>query len=631
MLQQPQFTPEAIQSELAKILASRTFRSAASQREFLRYAVEEVIAGRGDLIKEYMIATAALGRDESFDPRLDPIVRTQARKLRTRLAKYYEGEGQGDPVRIELPKGSYAPCFHAAEEKSTSPENAVETTRVENLLEAPFLLRHRILKIALVILALAASGSAFYVFRSNVWRLGGRTEPLSIAVMPFANIGDNQENEFLSDGLTEELIDSLAQVPGLQVVARGSAFRFKGKAFSVREIGQKLNARTVLVGSARRTGNRLAVTAQLNSAADGYHLWSGSYDRDSSDIRTIPVEISRAVTNALGAGLTIQLAKSFPQRASPSPGAYQNYLKGLYFWNKFTTDSLKTAIRYLEQAIVEDPSFARAYTALADSYVVAPQVANAPPPEVVAKIRAAASKALELDSALGEAHIDLAICAEYEFDWKTAGQEFQKGLALSPGKAVAHLWYGKYLALTGHKEEVLAQRMIAAELDPVSPYTIQSVAGYLSVSGRYDEAIEGFRGALALEPNFGLAHQGLGIAYLLKGMPAEAIEELQIANKMMSGPGRLGLLGYVYAVSGRTRDARRILDSMIAESRREPAPALPIAQIHLGLGDKDRAFEWLEKAIDQRDLNLSLQWDSLYDPIRSDRRYADLLRRMRFL
>jgi tetratricopeptide (TPR) repeat protein len=339
------------------------------------------------------------------------------------------------------------------------------------------------------------------------------------------------------------------------------------------------------------------------------------------------------MTNALGLSLPARIresqAKTAPHASAFNPGAYQNYLRGLYFWNKLTVPGLKTAIEYFEEAIAADPSFARAYVALADSYVLAPQVDTAPPPEVVSRIKGAALKALELDSSLGQAHIDLAICAEYDFDWEKAEKEFRAGLLLDPGNAVGHLWYAKLLALKGRKPEVLAQRLMAAQLDPVSPYTVQSVGGYFSVMGNYDEAIDQFENALALEPGFGLAHQGLGVAYLLKHEPGKAIAELQLANRLMQGPRRLGVLGYALGMTGRAGEAGKILQDLLEQSSREPVPASAIAHVYIGIGDKDRAFEWMSKAVDQKDLGLTLQWDSLYDSLRSDPRYMDLLRRMK--
>jgi TolB-like protein/Tfp pilus assembly protein PilF len=624
-----------IRSQLSKVLSSQTFRSAEGQRAFLRFAGEETIAGRGELLKEYTIGTEAFGRGESFDPRLDPIVRTQARKLRARLSKYFETEGALDALRIEFPKGSYAPSFRAPaapapDVSSTMP--AVSGPARESVAapsDARFHLRWKMAVITLAILGLVGSGSAaLYVLRPAL----GSARP-SIAVMPFVNIGSGNSDEFLSDGLTGELIDSLSRVPGLQVVARTSSFRFKGKRIDVGRAGRELGVATVLEGSVLKSGNRLRVTVQLNNAADGYRLWSGNYERESKDAAEIEQEISQSIAGALAVRFATPSGqvsrRARPNRASPNPSAYRDYLKGRYVWNKLNLDSLRAATAYFEQAIGEDPSYAPAYTALADSYVMAPQVAAASPAEVLSKIRAAASKALELDPSLGEPHFDLAVAAEYEYDWRTAEGEFAKGLQLEPGSVVGHVWYAKLLGLEGRKDEVLVQRRIAAELDPVSPYALQAVGGYLSVVGRYDEAIAQFRNALALEPGFGLTHQGLGVAYILKGMSKEGIKELELAQKLMPGPRRLALLGYGYGYSGRTAEARQVLADLLRQSERHPLPALAIAQVYIGLGNKDRAFEWLEKAIDQRDLDVTLQWDSLYEPLRSDSRYLGLLRRMK--
>jgi TolB-like protein len=642
--------PEAIQSELEKILGSRTFRSAQSQSRFLRYAVEETIAGRGHMVKEYVIGSEVFGRGESFDPRLDPIVRTEARKLRARLDKYYEGEAPGtgdDLVRIEFHKGSYVPTFSRVAPSVPQPEcvedahlpievAARETnSTAETILPGITPPRRRRMFVAipiaiLIILVLATAG--YYLFRSGQAARVPPTGNFSIAVIPFVNLSDNKEDEFLSDGLSEELIDALQQVPGLQVVGRASSFGFKSKPIDVQQIGRELHVSTVVVGSVRRVGDRLRITVQLDSTANNYPLWSGSYDRDSKDARTVQWEIAESVTNVLGIGLARnerEMSRTFANAASPNPGAWQNYLKGLYVWHKLTVDSLQMATSFFQEAIAEDPSFARAYSALADCYVMAPMVATTAAVEVIPKIKAAASKALQLDSNLGEAHIDLAVAAEYEYDWSTAQDEFERGLKLSPSDSVGHLWYAKYLALVGRVNEVIVQRRIAVNVDPASPYAVQAIGGYLSVVGHYDEAIEQFQNALRLESDFGLAHQGLGVAYILKGMYPEAVAELQIASKLMAGPRRMALLGWGYGVMGKTSNARRILNDLLDQDRRGSVPALAIAQVYIGLGDKDRAFHWLDKAVDQRDLDLLLQYDSPYAPLRSDPRFDRLLHRMK--
>jgi len=637
------FGPDRIREQLRSILSSQAFRGAQAQQAFISYVVGESVAGRGHLIKEYLIGIEALHRGDAFDPRLDPIVRTQASKLRTRLRKYYETEGATDPLLIEIPRGSYAPVFRPAGQGTSEfdipslpgPSVPAATQSSPQPATNPQGLRSLTLLAFLVVLAVAGTGAAaFYALQSEWWEQIRPHEAPSVAVMPFIQVGDRNDRDSLRVGLADEVINALRGVPGLEVVASTPTLPLKGKLLEIPGIGSNLHVQTELLGFMRTFGDKLRIDVQLNTSRGKDHLWSGSYERDAVEVRSVPSEIAGAISSVLGLDVpsspaTILAGRPARVRVPANPSAYQNYLKGLYFWNKLTPEGLRLAVQYLGQAISEDPSFARAYSALANCYVMAPQVATAPPPEVLSKIRATALRALQLDSTLGEAHFSLAIAAEYEFQWALAEAEFRKGLALSPGNSVGHLWYAKYLALLGRKEEVLAHRRIAAELDPVSPYAVQAVGGYFSVMGQYDKAIQHFSSALALDPGFGLAHQGLGVAYLLKGMPDEAIAELQQADRLMSGPRRRALLGYAYALSGRTDEARRILDEFLVQASAESFPALAIAQIYIGFGDKDRAFEWLQKAIDQRDLDVTLLWDSPYESLRSDPRFTALLRRMK--
>lgn len=515
-----------IQRQLERILSSRLFRSAQTQRKFIRFVVEETLGGRASGLKEVIIGVEAFGRGDSFDPRLDPIVRTEARKLRVRLTRYYETEGRGDPLQIELPKGAYVPVF-----------------RTHPPLDA----------------ATADFGTEI-----------GRDAPVEIAMQAESTAAPVSSAEAQVAAAPDP---SIVQTPW----------------------------KTIAI-----------VLAVLTIAGSGstvlYLLASGSSAPTPS---VLQASATPAVDPAAGSE------------------AYRSYLRGKHHWNKLTADGLRRAIEHFEKAIVEDASFARAYVALADSYIMAPQVNGVPSPQVVARIRTLATKALELDSTLGEAHIDLAICAQYEFDWRTAQKEFNRGLELSPNSVTGHLWYAKFLALMGKHREVMEHRSIAARIDPVSPYAIQALGGYLSVMGRYDEAIEQFNAALTLEPGFGLARQGLGIAYVLKGLPERGITELRAACIMFGGPRREALLGFAYGVSGRTAEARAILASFRERPSGSRVPALAMAQVYIGLGEKDQAFQWLEKAIDERDLSVTLQWDSIYASLRTDPRYFRLLQRMK--
>ncbi len=615
---------DEVLSELRLLLASRSFRLAHAQKSFLEYTVKEVLAGRGRLIKEYLIATDALGRADSFDPRLDPIVRTQARKLRARLAQHYENEGKDDPIRIEYRRGSYAPVFQRAPRLSPAPESE---DIVANEPRARPIDKSRLILAIIVLVFLLAGIRA-------IWKrsIGSSDTPPSLAVLPFTDLSDGEfSDQVITDGLTEETIKLLQEVPGLRVAGRISSFNLRSKTRDLKDVGATLHVRNVLIGTVKKRSSGFLITVQLNSV-DGSHLWSGTYDRTNEDAQSIPSEISTAVVDALGVlspetRTLKQQVRSTPPL--PNPGAHEDYLRGIFFWHKLDADSLKLATQYLQQAIQKDPSYARAYTALADCYVVAPQVIGTPPVGVISKIRAAASTALALDKTLGDAHIDLAVAAEFDFDWPGAEREFRKGLDLSPGSVVGHLWYAKYLAIVGRKDKVFAQRNLAAQLDPVSPYALLSVGGSLVVNGRYQEALNYYRSALSLEPEYGLAHQGLGLTYLAQGKMKEGIEELQSADKLMRGPVRRALLGYAYARSGNTDKARAILNQFLAGYHNQQIPALTIAQIYVGLGDKDKVFEWLRLAVQERDLNLDLKWDPIWKPILSDPRCQQVLHSMK--
>jgi TolB-like protein/Tfp pilus assembly protein PilF len=622
--------PEAVRSELENILGSQAFRTTRAHANFLRYVVEETLAGRGDQIKEYSIGVEVFGRGASFDPRVNNIVRAEANRLRARLAKYYDTEGAQGAIRIELPRGGYTPRFVEAPAFVSAAERPVEPGAPPARFR---ILRSKIAAVLLLVLLVAAFSIAFWRLRAA--SAGAGVKP-SIAVLPFLNLGGNKDDEFFSDGLTDELIDSLGTVPRLQVVARTSAFQFKGKTLDVREIGRKLSVRTVLEGTVRKYGDRLRITAQLDDTSTGYRLWSGSYDRQASDALAIQREISQAITSELG----IALAGGGSPRGNGSgslaesvaPQAYENYLKGVYFWNRNTPASINTAIGYLNQAIQNDPVFALPYLGLARCYTGLSVMTATPATEVIPKLRGSAQKALELDPSLGEAHVDLAEAYTFDFDWTAAEAEFRKALALSPGSTVAHRWYAYYLTKMGRLDEAMAENKRALELDPVSPYMAQGIADSLYALRRYREAIEQSQKVLALDPNFAMTRQSLGMTLIANGQYSEGISQLKLARQLMgSDPWLDGQLAYSYALSGQTGTARQILNELLRQSQSGGVPALAIAEGYIGLNDRDRAFQWLEKAVSNRELHLGLKTDPIYDTLRTDRRFGILLHRMKLL
>jgi TolB-like protein/Flp pilus assembly protein TadD len=653
---------DLIREELVRLLSSRTFQTAKGQKQFLRFVVEQTIAGCAHELKEYTIGVHVFKRGNAFDPRLDTIVRVEARKLRSRLTKYYESEGKRDPLRIQLPSRGYVPAFRqpsAAETASGAssqtgavpdgqPDNesvldvaspaAVELSApAEDLVVpavAPPAAAWRWQTAALIGAFLMLGGIAIYA--SRLARAGAPALSVapSIAVLPFQNLG-NMKDESFADGLAEDLIDSLGRVQGLHVVARTSAFQFRGKTLDIREIGKTLNVHTVLEGSVRTYGNRMRITAELDDTSNGFRLWSNSYEGSFENALFVQRDISQEIV----AALREEFAKNDPPpdlRFSPrkvaplKAEAYQDYLRGVYFWNKQTTASIKTAMEYFEQAIAEDPGYALSYTGLARCYINIPSFGTTRARDIAPKIKELALKAQQLDSSLAEPHIDLAFVSFLNYDWEDAESEFKKGLQLNPGDAVAHRLYSTYLAAVGRMDDALAEDKISQRLDPVSPFMLEGLARSLYRMRQYDEAIAQFRKVLALDPQFGYAHLGLGKVYIQKHMYKEAVEELLLARKLMGNhPSSVSDLARAYVLSGNIAEARNILRECLRQAASESFPPKQISDVYLALGDRDSALKWLAKAVDARDVDLRLTTDPGYDTIRSDPRFAHILQEAR--
>jgi tetratricopeptide (TPR) repeat protein len=395
------------------------------------------------------------------------------------------------------------------------------------------------------------------------------------------------------------------------------------------KIGQELKVRAVLTGRVVQRGDSLSIQTELVDVAQNSQLWGERYNRKLADIGAIEEEIAREISDKIRLRLTGEQEKRLARRPTENAEAYQEYLKGRYFWNRRTGQGLRTALDHFENAIAKDPGFALAYAGVADCYALS-QYAGAPPRDSYPKARAAAQKALALDDTLAEAYNTLAsIKSTYEWDWQGAERDFKKALELNPGYATAHQWYGEYLVSLGRFDEGLAEVKRAQELDPLSLIIQTTLGGMYRLSRRYDEAIEQGRAALGMDSNFGVAHFTLGRAYAAKSMYSEAIREYQAALKLMGeDPLLVSYLGVAYGRSGKKAEAQKILDALIERSKRGYMPASAMATAYLGLGDKDQAFRWLAKGIEEREPFMSeIAVDPLYDPLRSDPRFADLLRR----
>jgi len=456
----------------------------------------------------------------------------------------------------------------------------------------------------------------------------------SLAVLPLANTSADPTMEYFSDGITESIIDALSRLPELRVMAWSTVSHYRGRQIDPRDAGRNLDVRAVLTGRIIQLGERLVIKTELVDAADGSYLLGESYDCKPSDILEIEAEIAREISEKLLLRLTGEERKRLAKRYTDNTEAYHAYLKGRYFWNKRTDESVRQGIEYFKQAIEIDPNYALAYAGLADSYVILGSfgIATLPPGEAFPKAREAAARALEIDDLLAEAHASLAISvASYDRDWPAAEREFKRSIELKPGYATARHWYGFiYLAAMGRLDEAIAEVRRAHELDPLS-ITISSDLGLLLYLARqYDQAMGEYQKTLEMDQNFVYSHWKLGLAYEQKAMYEEAIAEFRKAIAL-SGRSLLPLaqLGHAYAVSGKRDEALAVLGQLNELSKRMYVSSYRTAMIYAGLGQRKQAFEWLERAYDERDPWLIwLKRDPVVEGLRSDPRFTNLLRRM---
>jgi eukaryotic-like serine/threonine-protein kinase len=474
-----------------------------------------------------------------------------------------------------------------------------------------------------IVLLLVASGVLF--FRSNPGKVVH-----SIAIMPFINQSQDPQTEYLSDGITESTINNLSQLPDLKVMARSTVFSYKGKEIDARKVGRDLNVDAVVTGSILLQGNILVVQADLVNVADGTQIWGDQYNRKLSDVLALQSDISKTISENLRLKLTSSDQQNVVNQYTRNSDAYELYLRGQYYWNKRSAESLRKSLEYFQQAIEKDPNYALAYTGKADIYAVCNIYGLMHGKEAFPKARAAAMKSLGIDNSLAEAHVSLAsVKAYYDFDWAGAQAEMLKAIALKPNYATAHYFYViNYLSPAGRTQEAIAEMKKALELDPLSLIVNTNLGRLYLFSGQIDAAIEQLRKVIDLEPNFRVAHQRLGDAYLAKGMYQEAIGEFQktVGQDVLSFVS----LGYGYAVAGHTAEANAIVQKLVQGSARgEVISPYLVAVIYAALGKKDEAFQWLEKTYEERDFDWPLlRNNAAFRDLRADPRYKDLSRRI---
>jgi TolB-like protein/Flp pilus assembly protein TadD len=481
--------------------------------------------------------------------------------------------------------------------------------------------------LALVIIVSLAILSV-WVFRS---RAPAPTCIRSIAVLPLENLSGDASQNYFADGMTDELITDLAQISALRVISRTSVMVYKGARKPLPQIARELNVDAVVEGTVLRSGDQVRITAQLIEASKDKHLWSQSYEGELRDTLALQNRVASAIADQIRINLTPQEQAALKNVKVVNPEAYESYLKGRYFWNKRTADGLKVALAYFKQAIEEDPKYAQAYSGLADTYALLGdwQYAVMTPKKAFPKAKAAAIKALELDSTLGEAHNSLAFVLDgFDWDFDAAGKEFQRAIELNPGYATAHHWYAWHLSLLGRYDEAIAEMRKAENLDPLSLIINADLAELLVLAHSDDESIRQSRKTIEMDPNFALAHNQLAQAYLQKQMYDEAVAELKTAVQLSAGsPAFIANLARAYVASGKRNEAVKLLGDLKKRSNPGYSNASEIAVIYVSLGDTDQAMNWLEKGYDER-FNPGVLLRPGFDPLRSDPRFQSLVHRI---
>lgn len=483
-------------------------------------------------------------------------------------------------------------------------------------------------------LALGAVLIAAVAWNPGGWRdrlRGESSSPRiqSLAVLPLKNLSGDPSQDYFAEGMTEALTTELGQIGSLKVISRTSAMQLKGTTKKMPQIASELDVDAIVEGSVERAGDQVRITAQLIDAPHDRHLWAKSYERNLRNVLSLQEEVAQAIANEIKIKLTPRERNLLTNARPVNADVYEDYLKGRYYWNQRTEEGFRTAINYFSEATKKDPNYALGYSGLAHAYILLGEYSLLPAKEAFTNAREAAAKALELDDTLADAHNALAAVREdYDWEWAGAEGEFRRAIELNPGYATAHQWYAELLSMLGRHQEALAQIKQAQELDPFSLIVNAVTADVLRTAGQDDLSIEQLRKTLQMDPNFAHAHFHLGMVHLRTGAFAEAIAEFQKAATLSpSVADYKGGLGYAYARAGNRAEARNVLDEL--KHRSKGNSWFYIAAIYAGLDEKGEAFAYLNKAYEQREQGLAvMNREPMFDALRSDPRFQDLLRRM---
>jgi TolB-like protein/Tfp pilus assembly protein PilF len=624
-----------VRNHLEAVLASNAFAGSKRSRDFLQLIVEHALAGRYDSLKERMIGAEMFGRPVGYDTANDAVVRVKATEVRRKLAQFYREAEKQPPVRIELPPGSYVPKFQwqpqteqvAAPAPATTESSAAE--HIEEEQEATDSQVGRRSRTSYLVLSVVAGLAllatiCYWGFRVLGWRSNGGPAIRSIAILPLQNLSGDPGQEYFADGMTEELIADLGQIGPLRVISRTSVMSYKGTKKKLPEIARELGVDAIVEGSVWREGNRVRIAAQLIDAKTDRHIWADSYDRDLTSVLALQGEVAQAIANEIRIEASPQ-AEARLARARPVYAEGQElYLKGVEFLNH---GDPRQAISYLQDSIDMDPSYAPAHVALANGYGWLGEAGLLPYSEAFPKQKTEAGKAIELDEALPGGHAELAAALmNLNWDWVAPEKEFKRALELNPNSAAIHSQYAFYLIRLGRLNEAIAQAKLNLELDPVSSRSYANLGFIHYFARQYDEALANIQKADEIARNPSEFIYPKAIIAAEKHKYDEAVTEFQ---KLGQQPHGLGHMGNAYARMGKTTEARESISRLEEHVQTDGIGRYEIAIVYAGLGEKEEAFQWLEKSYTAHDKGLTyLKIDPCVDPLRSDPRFHDLLRRV---
>lgn len=609
-MNRPNPSPEAVRAELEQILQSPQFRDAGRLGPFLRHLVERNLAGDDSSLKESLLGTEFFQRGSDYDPRTDPVVRVEARRLRQRLEDYYGGTGAGSAVRVTLPKGGYVPVFE------TLSDEREKTGRPD--------------RVRFVIFAAVAAAAALVG-----WWIFSRSHPTevvaqapTVVVLPLANVGANPENDYFADGLTEEIIDRLSKLSGIRVVARGVTASLKGKGLDLRESAQRVQADLAIEGSVRRQEDRLRVTARLVDAGGGSTLWSQTYERNLKDVFAIQDEIAQSVASALR--LRVAGAVPLPSRYTSNLAAYTAYLKGRHQFNRYSESGMRRAIEYFNEALKAQPDYAPAVAQLSHTYALLAYYDALPPEVPKSETKRLAERAIQLDPSLAEAHAALGmVLAFQDWQWDAAEAEMKKAQEVDPGSPFGYGSYGAAVLLPqGRFDEARMALKQAIEMDPLSSFFNFVYAYTLLASGRYEESLEQYRKTLELGNIHPDMEWDYGMALGFAGKPKEAAEAFKRSNRL-HGSTNLEPRGLQAYFSGDEAQARRDVSPLEANVKRGDEDRMDLVRLYAMLGEKEKALDWLERAVDARESQVIwLKVDPRLRSLQNEPRLHTLLKRV---